>query len=264
MTRLEGKVVIVTGAGSGIGRACAQLMAREGAAVAVADIRGDAAAEVARTITAAGGRAAAYEVDVSDEPAMHAMITAVVERWDGLDVLHNNAALMDERIADDLPVTEASVDLWQSTLAVNLLGPVLGCKYAIPHMVERGAGSIVNTVTSSALVGDASLPAYGSSKAALVLLTKHVATAYGRQGIRCNALAPGLVRTASSAAKVPERRRAAQERSTTLGRSGSVDEIAEAAVFLASDAASYVTGQVLSVDGGLSCHQPYFAELLDG
>ena len=142
-------------------------------------------------------------------------------------------------------------------MTINLYGPLLGCKFAIPHMRAVGGGSIINTSSSSGQTADRAMPAYGASKAALIMLTKHVATAYGCQGIRCNAIAPGPVETPTSVARLSDDRRASLIRSTALGRMAAPSEIGEVAAFLASDASSYLTGQVVGVDGGLLCHQPF-------
>ncbi len=260
--RLAGKVAIVTGAASGIGRATALALAREGAAVVVADLNADGANAVAEEIEAAGGRAAGQAADVSSEPSVVAMVAATVDHFGGLDVLHNNAALVDPAVMGaDGEVTALGLDTFERTLAVNLRGPLLGCKHAIPRMLERGGGVIVNTSSASGLTGDLVRTAYGVSKAGLDALTRYVATQYGKRGVRCNSIAPGVIATPALAANVPPELIAVYERSHLTPRLGRPEDIAEVVVFLASDAAAFITGQVLSVDGGLLAHHPAVAEM---
>lgn len=166
MGRVEGKVAIVTGAASGIGCAVARLLAREGAAVLVADINGAGAAVVAAELNDSGHEALDFAIDVSDEPSVKSMVEAAVDRFGRLDILHNNAGITAaDHLAQDHAVTELSLEIWNRTIAVNLTGPMLGCKYAIPHMLASGGGSIINTSSINAMSGADSLTAYGSSKA---------------------------------------------------------------------------------------------------
>jgi NAD(P)-dependent dehydrogenase (short-subunit alcohol dehydrogenase family) len=260
--RLAGRVAIVTGAASGIGRATALALAREGAAVVVADLNAEGARQVAAEIEAAGGRARGQAADVANEASVAAMVEAAVETFGGLDVLHNNAAASDPALmGGDGEVTALSLETWERTLAVNLRGPMLGCKHAIPRMLERGGGAIVNTSSASGLTGDLVRTAYGVSKAGLDGLTRYVATQYGKRGIRCNAIAPGVIATPALAANVPPELFAVYERSHLTPRLGPPEDIACMVVFLASDEAAFITGQVLSVDGGLLAHHPAVAEM---
>jgi NAD(P)-dependent dehydrogenase (short-subunit alcohol dehydrogenase family) len=261
VARFTGKVAIVTGGGSGIGRATALLLAGEGAAVTVADIAPDAARSVADAIEAQGGSALAHVVDVSDPAAVEAMVAATVSAFGGLDVLHNNAAALDQNRLDQDVVT-MDLETWDRVMAVNLTGPMLGCRYAIPAMLERGSGAIVNTASAAAFYGSHSLAAYGISKAGLVALTRYVATAYGERGIRCNAVAPGVVvdEQAQAALGGPMGDRLRRySTSHLIGRLGYPEEIARAVAFLASDDAAFVTGETLRVDGGLTAHTPTYA-----
>ena len=261
--RLAGRVAVVTGAASGIGRATALRLAQEGAAVVVADLSGAGAAQVAKEIAAAGGRAVGHAADVADEPSVVAMIERAVVEFGGLDILHNNAAASDPALMSrDGDVAALEVEVLDRTLAVNLRGPMLGCKHAIPRMLERGRGAIVNTSSASGLVGDPVRTAYGASKAGLDSLTRYVATQYGKRGIRCNSIAPGVIATPALAANVPPEMIAIYERSHLTPRLGRPEDIAAAVAFLVSDDAAFITGQTLCVDGGLLAHHPAFGEFL--
>jgi NAD(P)-dependent dehydrogenase (short-subunit alcohol dehydrogenase family) len=259
--RFRGRVAIVTGAGSGIGRATATLLATEGAAVTVADIALEPADAVVAEITAAGGAARAQVVDVADPDAVAAMVRDTVDAFGGLDVLHNNAAALDQNRVDQDVVT-MDLETWARVLAVNLTGPMLGCRFAIPAMLERGGGAIVNTASAAAFYGGDSLAAYGTSKAGVVALTRNVATAYGERGIRCNAVAPGIVvaEAAQEALGGPMGDRLRRYTTSHLtGRLGYPEEIASAVAYLASDDAAFITGEVLRVDGGFTAHSPTYA-----
>lgn len=261
MQRFTNKIAIVTGGGSGIGRATALLLASEGAAVTVADIAVDAARAVVTEIESNGGVARAQIVDVAESDAVEAMITETVAAFGGLDVLHNNAAALDQNRIDQDVVT-MDISTWDRVLAVNLTGPMLGCRFGIPAMLERGGGSIVNTASAAAFYGSRSLAAYGTSKAGVVALTRYVATAYGERGIRCNAVAPGVVVDKAMQEKLGGPMGDRLRRYSTshlVGRLGYPDEIARAVAFLASDDAAFVTGEILRVDGGFTAHSPTYA-----
>ena len=256
--RFVGKVAIVTGAGGNIGRATARRLAAEGASVTVADLDGAAADEVVAEIVAAGGAARAQTTDVTDPDAVEAMVQDTVVAYGGLDVLHNNAAAIALNGRDQDVVT-MDLDTWRRVLDVNLTGPMLGCRSAIPAMLERGGGAIVNTASAAAFYGSKSLAAYGTSKAGLVALTRSVATAYGDRGIRCNAVAPGVVvdRAAQDALGGPMGDRLRRYTTSHLvGRLGYPEEIATAVAYLASDDAAFVTGETLRIDGGMTAHGP--------
>jgi NAD(P)-dependent dehydrogenase (short-subunit alcohol dehydrogenase family) len=256
--RFVGKVAIVTGAGGNIGRATARRLAAEGASVTVADLDGAAAEEVVAEIVAAGGAARAQTTDVTDPDAVEAMVRDTVVAYGGLDVLHNNAAAIALNGRDQDVVT-MDLDTWRGVLDVNLTGPMLGCRSAIPAMLERGGGAIVNTASAAAFYGSKSLAAYGTSKAGLVALTRSVATAYGDRGIRCNAVAPGVVvdRAAQDALGGPMGDRLRRYTTSHLvGRLGYPEEIATAVAYLASDDAAFVTGETLRIDGGMTAHGP--------
>ncbi len=258
MKLLANKVALVTGAGSGIGRASAIALAREGAQVAVTDIDSVSAKLVADEIQSEGGRAQGHKLDVANEQEFAAIIERVVQDWGGLDVLHNNAAdTRLETIQRDRDVCSLDTALWNHVLAVALTGTMYGCKYAIPKMLQRGGGTIVNTSSRSGERGNDVLTTYSVAKAGINQLTRHVATQYGKQGIRCNAVAPGVTLTESAQAFFPGEalRRANEEILTPY--LGQPEDIASVVVFLASDQSRLITGAVLMVDGGGSIHAPY-------
>jgi NAD(P)-dependent dehydrogenase (short-subunit alcohol dehydrogenase family) len=260
VARFTDKIAIVTGGGSGIGAATARLLASEGAAVTIVDISEDAAVKVADSIRAEGGAARAQRTDVAEATDVEAMVADTVGAFGGLDILHNAAVIDLNRV--DQNIVTMDLATWDRVLAVNLTGPMLGCRFAIPAMLERGGGSIVNTASAAAFYGSDSLAAYGISKAGIVSLTRSVATAYGEQGIRCNAVAPGVVvaRDVQDALGGPmsERLRGITT-SHLVGRLGYPEEIAVAVAFLASDDAAFVTGEILRVDGGFTAHSPTYA-----
>jgi NAD(P)-dependent dehydrogenase (short-subunit alcohol dehydrogenase family) len=260
---LDGKVAIITGSASGIGRATARAMAREGAQVVVADVNGEGAERVAAEIRGADGDAIAVTTDVSSEDDVRAMVAAAVGTFGALHVLHNNAAITSgEHLAFDGTVVDMDLAVWDRTFSVALRGAMLGCKHAVPHMIAAGGGSIINTSSNSSLSGDLTLTAYSAAKAGINSLTRSVATAFGKQRVRCNAVAPGYIQTEASVA-VPDELLDVFVRNNLLPRVGEPDDIANAVVFLASDLAAFVTGQVIQVDGGQLSHLPHFAHLLD-
>ena len=247
--RLAGKVCIVTGAGSGIGRATALRFAEEGARVTCVDVQPEGVAEVAREI---GDAAVAVTADVSDPAAVKAYTDATVERWGGLHAVFNNAGV-------NLPgiFHEASDEVVERTLAVNVKGPLYGCRYAIPHMLRGGGGSLINTSSVNGLVAEPFLTVYATSKGAIIMLSKGIALDYAKLGIRCNAIAPGWVDTPVNYAHAEmlgglEAVYADIDSFQPIGRPGEPREIANVALFLASDESSFVTGSVIVADGGMT------------
>jgi NAD(P)-dependent dehydrogenase (short-subunit alcohol dehydrogenase family) len=251
MPRLEGKVAVITGAGSGIGRVAASLFAAEGARVVVADVVGDRAGAAADDIVADGGSATAVEVDVSEEEQVAAMVATAVSTYGQLHVLFNNAGIFPD---DDGGLLDTPPSTWQTVMEVNLKGVWLGCRAAVPAMLASGGGSIVNVASFVALMGAATAQmAYTASKGGVLALTRELAVEYARQGIRANSICPGPIETPLLAELLadPDRR---QRRLVhiPMGRFGRPEEIARAALFLASDDASFVTGSALVVDGGIT------------
>ncbi|HET7647785.1 MAG TPA: glucose 1-dehydrogenase [Gaiellaceae bacterium] len=250
MGRLDGKVCVITGAGGGMGRDAAQLFSEEGAKVCVADVNLEAARETVSQC--APDTALAQQVDVADEQSVEAMMRAAADRFGGIDVLYNNAGISP---ADDDSVLETSVEAWDRVQAVNTKGVFLCCKHGIPHLLERGGGSVINVASFVAIVGAAtSQISYTASKGAVLSMTRELAVQFARQGVRVNALCPGpvetplLLRIFGDDPAALERRR----KHWPTGRLAKAREIVNGALFLASDESSYVTGATFLVDGGLT------------
>jgi NAD(P)-dependent dehydrogenase (short-subunit alcohol dehydrogenase family) len=249
--KLEQRVAVITGAGSGIGQAMARLFAREGAHILAADVNESAAQETARMITEAGGTCRTFAVDVSRPEQVRAMIDAAMAAFGRIDILCNNAG-----IGSTTDVVECEPEEWDRVLTVNVKSVYLGCKYAIPHMLEQGGGVIVNTASVAGMVGLPKRASYSASKGAVIALTRQVAVEYVEQGIRVNCLCPGTVdspwvgRLLQQAGDPVAARQALVARQP-LGRLGTPDEIAAAALYLVSDDAAFITGTGLVIDGGL-------------
>ncbi|MDX2343919.1 MAG: glucose 1-dehydrogenase [Acidimicrobiia bacterium] len=249
--RLKDKVALITGAGNGIGRETALLFAAEGAAVAAVDMNEAAVAAVAEEITAAGGRAISVIADVSDATACEAMVAKTEQEFGRLDVLFNNAGIMMPADGDAVSTEE---DVWDKTMAVNAKGVYLGCKYGIPAMLRSGGGSVINTASFVAIVGAATPQlAYTASKGAVLALTRELAVVHAREGVRVNALCPGPLRTELLMSFLDtDEKKNRRLVHVPMGRFGEAKEMAQAALFLASDESSYVTGTDFLVDGGLT------------
>jgi len=258
MRRLEGKVAIVTGGGGGIGAAVVRRLVSEGARVAVADLIEESAKRVAEPL---GDQALAVGFDAAVPESVKAMVERTVERFGRLDILHNNAALTDpERQLQDTNAIDIPFEIWNATMSVNVGGYLLGCKYALPHLIAGGGGSIINTASGSGMAGDLARIAYGSSKGAIIALTRYIATQHGRQGVRCNAVAPGVILTEALARAAPGLT-ALIERHVLTPRFGTPEDVAALVAFLASDEAGYITGETISLNGGSLAHQPHYADL---
>ena len=249
---LEGKVAIVTGAGSGIGEASAKRFAEEGAAVLAVDIRQAKVNDVAEAINTEGGHAIAFGANVAEADDVEAMVAEAVDKFGGLDVLFSNAGTIRPGTA-----VELSVDEWDLVMAVNVRSVFLGAKYAVPAMIERGGGAIVNTASISGLHGDGGAVCYAASKAAVINLTRALSTDHAPEGIRVNAICPGTIET-PPVKRMMEDPRALEVNlaAHSVGRLGLPEEIASAAVWLASDQSSFVSGEHLVVDGGLRSQSP--------
>jgi NAD(P)-dependent dehydrogenase (short-subunit alcohol dehydrogenase family) len=245
--RFVGKSAIVTGAASGIGRETALRLGSEGAGVVVADLDRAGGEETVRLLRAAGAAAEFLHVDVADPEGVRAMVGRAVDRFGRLDVLHNNAYWAPL----NTPLADTSDADWERTIAVTLTGVFLGCKYAIPAMVRSGGGAIVNTASTAALVASPRFGAYMAAKGGVIALTRSVAFDYGEQGIRCNAVCPGLIDTPATAPVLADReRRAWLTAKLLVGRVGLPQDVAAAVLFLASEESSFITGQAIVVDGG--------------
>ncbi|GAC1445420.1 MAG: SDR family oxidoreductase [Chloroflexota bacterium] len=250
--QLEGLSTLITGAGSGIGRAMATLFAREGARVLVADIDGNTAEETVRLVTTEGGDARACAADVSRGDDVERMVLACLQAFGRIDVLCCNAG-----IGSTFTVVDTPEDLWEHVFAVNVRGTFLSCKHVIPYTVAAGGGAIVNTASVAGLVGLRNRAAYCASKGAIISLTKAIAVDHVSQNIRCNCICPGTVDSPwvgrlLYAAPDPTAERAALIARQPMGRLGTPEEIARAALFLAEPSAAFMTGTALVIDGGLT------------
>lgn len=248
MKKLMNKTAVVTGAGSGIGKAIAELFAREGANVVVADLHPEHIDLVVKAITASGGKALGVVFDVSSETDVARLVEMTLKNFKTLDILVNNAGVMD----DFMPVEKISDELWNKVMGVNLNGTFYTCRLAVPIMLNQSSGVIINIASVGGLFGTRAGAAYTASKHAVIGLTKNIGFMYAKNGIRCNAIAPGGVNTNIGANMKPDS--FGMERGmlgmATMPRMGEPEEIANAALFLASADASFVNAAVLTVDGG--------------
>jgi NAD(P)-dependent dehydrogenase (short-subunit alcohol dehydrogenase family) len=257
---LQDKIAIVTGGGGGIGSAVARRMVSEGAKVAIADIFLDSAKAAADPL---GDAAIAIQFDAVDAASIEAMVEKTVSHFGRLDILHNNAAMTDPaKHPLDTDAVTIPIDIWDEIIDINLRGYMLGCKYAIPHMIKGGGGSIINTASNSGTAGDLARIAYGASKGAIITMTKYVATQHGHQNIRCNSVAPGVVLTEALDKTVPGLKEIIKRHILTP-EFGTPDDIAALVAFLASDESRYITGENISISGGGLSHQPHYADLMD-
>lgn len=261
MGKLSDKVSIVAGSASGIGATTARLMAAEGSKVVLGDINHDGAQQVASDIQQAGGEALAVKMDIAIEADVRQMVAQALAKFGSINVLVNNAAALGpDVIGRDGECDAASLDLeiWDQTMAVNLRGYLLCMKYVIPEMLKAGGGSIVNTSSISSLVAEPVRGAYAVSKAGVNHLTKHIASAYGQRGIRCNAVAPGCVTTNEATEKMYK----AFTPLLMTPELGSTENIARVIAFLASDDAEFINAQIIQVDGGMLERFPLSARAL--
>jgi NAD(P)-dependent dehydrogenase (short-subunit alcohol dehydrogenase family) len=251
MGRLDDKVALITGGASGMGKVASHLFAREGAKVVLTDVADEAGEAVAAAIRGGGAQAAYVHADVSRASDVEAMVRFAVDTFGGLTALYNNAGVFPER---DGSVTQTPEEVWDLTIGINLKGVYLGCRYGIPAMIESGGGSIVNVASFVALMGAATPQiAYTASKGGVLSMTREIAVEFARKGVRANSLCPGPIETPLLQELLADpARRQRRLVHIPMGRFGQAEEIAKAALFLASDESSYMTGTALVVDGGIT------------
>jgi NAD(P)-dependent dehydrogenase (short-subunit alcohol dehydrogenase family) len=253
MRGLKDKVAIVTGGAGRIGKAVVCRLVEEGATVVVADINEAAATQVAASH---GRRAVPIAFDSAEEPSIERLIESTMVRFGKIDILHNNAAyvglgdLKDDRDAISIPLA-----LWDKTMLINVRGYLLACRHALPHMIAAGGGSIINMSSGAGLAGDMVRIAYGTSKGAVATMTQYIATQHGKQGVRCNAIAPGMMADEALRKAAPNLYEINVRHSLTP-RGGHPEDIASLVAFLGSEESTFITGQIIACDGGLRAHQP--------
>ncbi len=259
MNRLKGKTAIVCGCSGGIGGAVVERLASEGAALVLADIEIDFVEAMAAKLEADGVDVMPIKVDLADEDSVVALYAKVKERFSTIDVLHNNAADTSlPQMSADLLIEDMDTRIWDRAFHINSRGTMLMTKHVLPTMVKTG-GAIINTSSGAALLGDLFSPAYAASKAAVNVLTQYVASQYGKQGIRCNVVSPGLI-VSPTARRNVENKFEIFERHTLMPKLGDPEDIAAMVALLASDDGKFVTGQIIAVDGGIAMHFPHLAD----
>ncbi|MDB6063585.1 MAG: hypothetical protein JWM78_3688 [Verrucomicrobiaceae bacterium] len=263
MHRLNGRIAVVTGSG-GIGEACARRLAAEGAHVIIGDIDQASARRVADAIVGEGHLASADFLDLTDEQSVKTFYKNIAEKFGRLDVLHNNAAeTRHEQMSRDMGITEMPAEIWDRAFEVNTRGTMFMIKHGIPLMLKNGGGSIISTSSGAALRGDLYGPAYAASKAAINCLTLYTATQYGKQGIRCNVISPGLIVTPNVYVSNSQEQLDRIEKHKLTPYLGKPEDIAAAVAYLASDDSRFMTAQIMVVDGGVLDHMPYFSETIE-
>jgi NAD(P)-dependent dehydrogenase (short-subunit alcohol dehydrogenase family) len=247
---LDGKVTVIVGGATGLGSATAQRLGREGCRVVVGDLALEAAHDTAIAIKSHGGEAVAAAFDLSDPSSIQALFEVAVDRFGGVDSIFNVGADM-STLPKDTDVVDIDLEVWDRVMTVNVRGYVCAMKQAIPLILERGGGAIVNMSSAAAFQGEPTRPAYATAKAGIGALTRHVASRWGRQGVRCNAVAPGFTATETirSAPQWSDLEQAALKRMPSA-RVGAPEDVASLVAFLMSDEGAWINGQVLNVDGG--------------
>lgn len=264
MKRLQGKVAVISGTSGGIGAATARRLASEGAKLVLADIDVPGAEATAQSVRDAGGEAIVHYLDLAEEASIAALIGAAIARFGQIDILFNNAAdTRADTMVQDAAVAFMDADLWDSVFRINTRGTMLMIKHTLPHMVRQGGGSIINTSSGASLRGDLFRVAYASSKAAINVLTEYVAAQYGKQGIRCNVVSPGLVLTENAVMNQGHNLDLYLSHHLTP-RLGRPEDLAAMVALLASDDGKFITAQIIPVDGGISTHFPHVAETRGG
>lgn len=258
MTDLSGKVIIVTGAGGNLGGCMASMLASRNARLVLSDINEDAGARRCDQIRSQGGQAVVHVTDVTKEDDLRGLMDFAVGEYGGIDVLVNNAGLIGQEHQTRLAELEA--ELWDLTLGVNLKSVFMASKAALPHLIKRGGGAIINISSDASLSGYLTSSAYAASKGGVNTLTQYIATQYGKDNIRCNAVLPGIHLSEEAIARTPKESLDKLAEHCMLPRLGTPADIAKIVAFLASDDAYYITAQLIQVDGGLLDHAPQMAE----
>lgn len=260
MTQLHNKVAIITGAGAGIGFATAKIMAQRGAQVVMTGTRVEALEKSAASLRDQGGKAVAIPMNLADDKSIADLINTVVKQFGRIDILHNNAADL-SKTSGDFDIESMDVAVWDHIFNVNVRGTMLCSKFALPHMVRGGGGAIINTASALGMFGATVQAAYAASKAALIQMSRSIATSHGKRGIRCNAVLPGLTRTEGAENNLPPFLWKIQESENLTTYIGTPEDIGHVVAFLASDEARYITGQAILVDGGAGAHIAGYAQL---
>jgi NAD(P)-dependent dehydrogenase (short-subunit alcohol dehydrogenase family) len=253
---LQGKVAIVTGGAGNLGAACVRELARQGAAVVATDLPGMGLAELVAELRETGSEALGLEGDIGAETEVMAIVDSARRAFGRIDILVNNAAAIGS-VGGDRDLETMTTDYWDEVMAINVRGAMLCAKHVLPAMRERKDGVILNFGSTAALLGDVGLIAYSTTKAALLGFTRGVATTYGKEGIRCNAVCPGSAYSEKTLSLMPAARADLMERTRLTARLGLPQDVAHMVAFLASDKAAYITGQTFVVDGGGTAHQPW-------